>query len=369
MMPKLHTDSDMQTRRVQSTGGLRGMLITAMVLILLPGAQAVHALDLLSPFKNMFGKDDSIIIWQAPGQFVKIAEQDWDRKHRKAPRNSHPAAVDPNELAVVLAAIQSWDTEGVSNREMAVFTPEAIRQLSVQLTAALDRAGPNQDVVFAVTGRHDGISGDRTTAGRMFMHEGELNIIFGDVLSPNRKSDDNTSHYTKPHRAGKRMEPLSRSVRVANGPGIAYWQGNGWNRDDWIKIDIARTLAAYRGPPIQVAAQAAPVMSATAPAAVNDDLQQRWQQREELARQRKQMEQSQAGQTATPAQAAQAPAEVRTQPRVQAAPVYSNSATSTASSGMDSLEHRLATLKSLYEKDLITKDEFDSKRREILGEL
>ena len=372
-------------RLVQSfpNEGNRLVVISLFAFALLLGAQTASAVDLLSPFKNLLGGDDSIVLWQEAGSFIKIVDQDWDRKHRKAPRNQHPAAVNPNEIAVVLASIESWDTEGVSNRQVPVFTPESIRQLAPQLTAALDRVDPDQDIVFAVTDNHDELSGLRSTAGRLFMHDGELNIIFGDVLSPARGYDDDTSYYAKPHRAGKRMESLSRSIRVASGPGMHYWEDNGSQRDDWLIIHIGQTVAAYRGTAVQAAApaRAAPAALA-APAPVNSNQMQRWQQREEMARARKQLESSQGGAaqvpvTATPAPVAPAAMPAPVAPRaaapvvatMQSAPVYSQAPVQTSVQQDVRIEERLTRLKALHDKGLITKDEFDSKRQEILDQL
>jgi hypothetical protein len=388
-------------RRVNSKVGdlLLGGLLTAF---LLAGTHPVAAVDLLSPFKNLLGSDDSTIIWRDNGAFVKITEQDWDRKHTKAPRNQHPAQINPNELALALAAIETWDTEGLSNRQIHVFSQHSIQQLVTPLVEALNRADPDQDVVFAITDEHEELSGVRTTAGRMFMQDGELNIIFGDVLASGGYDDD-TSHYAKPHRAGKRMESLSRSTRVAAGPGMRLWETEFSSRDDWLIVHMGQTEAAYRGAPIQSisppvqaqsTARVAPAAS-VASAPVSGDQLQRWQQREEMARARKQMEATQGAAPAVVAPAAPAPAPVATTPApaarpvpvpvrtpaptasaappiaaaVQTAPVYNSSLPTAESHNDKRVDERLTTLKSLHDRGLITKDEFDAKRREILDQL
>ena len=377
---------------------LLGSLLAAAML---PGMRTAGAVDLLSPFKNLLGSDDSTIIWRDNGAFVKITKQDWDRKHTKAPRNQHPAQVNPNELALALAAIETWNTEGLSNRQIPVFSQHSIQQLLTPLAEALDRADPDQDVVFAITDEHDDLSGVRTTAGRMFIQNGELNIIFGDVLASGGYDGD-TSHYAKPHRAGKRMESLSRSTRVAAGPGMRLWETEFSSRDDWLIIHMGQTAAAYRGapvqsiaPPVQMSSTAsvAPVASA-APAPVSGDQLQRWQQREEMARARKQLEPGQGAAPAAVAPVATAPAPVvraapapvvraapapvqapapvaRTAPPVVAAPqpVYSAGLPTADSHNDKRVDERLTTLKSLYDRGLINKDEFDAKRREILDQL
>lgn len=372
---------------------LLGGLLAA---VMLPGMRTAGAVDLLSPFKNLLGSDDSTIIWRDNGAFVKITEQDWDRKHTKAPRNQHPAQVNPNELALALAAIETWNTEGLSNRQIHVFSQHSIQQLVTPLVEALGRADPDQDVVFAITDEHDELSGVRTTAGRMFMLDGELNIIFGDVLASG-SYDDDTSHYAKPHRAGKRMESLSRSTRVAAGPGMRLWETEFSSRDDWLIVHMGQTAAAYRGAPIQSVATPVQMQSSAsgapaasvAPAPVSGDQLQRWQQREEMARARKQLEPTQGAAPTAVAPVATAPAPVArtapapvrapapaasmTSPPVAAAPrtapVYNASLPTAESHNDKRVDERLTTLKSLYDRGLINKDEFDAKRREILDQL
>ena len=356
-------------------------IVTALFLLAFLGFMGqAQALDLLKPFSKLFGGDKGIVIWEAPGQFVKIVDQDWDYRHRRAPENSHPANLKPEDLAIVLASIQAPDPEGTAI--VPVFTRNEILVLAEKLSMALDRSQPNQDVVFGVEDYHDNVVSNnrRSTGCRVFYEGGDLNMIFGDVLQPVSSSSDNTSEYSKPHRAGRRMESNGRDIRVASGPGINYWQGRGIQRQDWIRVDVRSTIAAYLGPRPQLVAQSAPEsmqqqqpvynsMPRQQPAPGYELSAENRRLREELARERKRM--SEGGQE-TPdrdqdygaARAAPVSSVASSSPPVEyRAPEKTNSNTNQTDTD---IVRRLTTLKSLYDKQLITSDEYDAKRKEIL---
>lgn len=336
-----------------------------------------QALDLLKPFTRLFGKEKGIIIWQAPGQFVKIVDQDWDYKHHRAAENSHPANFKPEDLAIVLASIQAPDPEGTAL--VPLFTQNEIQVLADKLSVALDRSQQDQDVVFGVVDYHDNLASNsrRSTGCRVFYQGGELNMIFGDVLVPVSSVSDNTSEYSKPHRAGRRMESNGREIRVARSPGIFYWQGRGIERQDWVLVDVRSVIAAYRGPRPRLVAQTVeervpqqrPVYNTVQneqPATGYELSAENRRLREQLARERKRMSEGNLEKSSLDT------GEVRTTP---ARPTVNSSAVEYRAVENNNINRkepdtdivrRLTTLKSLYDKRLITSDEYDAKRKEIL---
>jgi hypothetical protein len=363
-------------------GFFRGTRLVSVCLLglYLLVAAPVQALDLLKPFSKLFAGDAGVVIWKGPGQYVTIVDQDWDYKHTRAPKNSHPVQLRPEELAIVLASIQAPDPEG--SAIVPLFTRDEIRILAEKLPVALDRSQPDQDVVFGVVDNHGNVaSGSRRSTGcRLFYQGGDLNMIFGDVLQPTDSIDDDTSHYAKPHRAGRRMESNGREIRVATGPGITHWQGRGMVRRDWITIDMHSAIAAYRGPqpglqPQLVTKTAEVSVQQQQPVANYELSAENRKLREELARARKRMSQDQEVPESGSYGAAQnAPA--------TPAPVMSSTAVEPRDSGSiretrgyndtagnrdsDDIVQRLTTLKALYDKQLITGAEYDAKRKEIL---
>ena len=338
------------------------LFLTAGLLVI---GTSANALDLFSPIKNLFSGDEGLVIWRAPGQYVKVVEQDWDRGKRRAPANAHPANLNVNEVAMVLASLRAVDPEGSSQASVPIFTVDEVSLLAGKLAEAFTKANSKQDVVFAVIDTHQALASNnrRSTAGRMFMLEGRLNIIFGDLLQLVDEIDDpgsgDISHFARPHSAGRRIEPVDLSVHVVAGPGIVYREVLGNARLDWVGIDISSAVAAYKGPQIPVAVDT----TATPPAkagAVPDDkaqlLQERRQMLEEMARLKKELKEKE-GSDATAAG------------RQVGQEIPKGAAATGDSMANNTVEQRLTMLKSLYEKKLITSEEYEAKRKEILNDL
>jgi hypothetical protein len=359
----------------------RTIIRIALLTVTLTACASLQAVDLMAPFrglKGLFGKDDSVVIWQGRGQYIKIVEQDWDRDHRRAPGNDHPAQVSAPHMAVVMAALQAWRPEDKpqTDRSVPLFTDEEISLFAPMLADALAKAGPKQDVVFAVTDTHAGFPRDarRSTAGRMFMQSGRLNIIFGDVLRPaDDGDDDDISHYTEPRRAGKRMEPTGRDVVIGSGSGISYYRVFERPRVDWVMIEVPAIAAAYRGPPLVATAPAITPAGAASPAGGALSTENR-RLREELARLRKEsalnpgaapaaVTQPPPNANITPVEPVPAPAPVAAQPRASPA------AAPPAANVPATVQQRLRLLKDLHDQGLITDQEYDAKRKEIVEQI
>ena len=337
-----------------------------LLLALLAGN--AYAVDLMAPFrglKNLFGNDDdAMVVWRGQGQYIKIVEQDWDKDHRKAPRNEHPAQVTAPHMAVVLASLQGWRPEDSpeSTRSVPLFTNDEISTFAPMLADALAKAGPKQDVVFATSGRHEGVSNDgaRTNAARMFVTNGKLNIIFGDALRPATGAANDISQYSEPHRAGKRLEPTSRDIVLNKGAGINYYTIFDRARVDWLVIDIPALVAAYRGP--ELVTSPMPSVSANGPAGETLSQENR-KLREELARLRK--DGGAAATSVAPAVVAQPPAAGSRPIDQSSTPPISAPATGAA----DSVQKRLQLLKELHDKGLISDKEYEAKRKEIVDQI
>ena len=229
--------------------GYAARLILAMFVFV--HAPAVHA-DIFSPFKKLFSDNDELVIWEAPGQYVKVVDQDWMKDHKHPPKNKHPVKLNPRQLAVALASLYVFLSQDSSGKKVQVFTMDQVALLSGKLVEALDKAHPDQDVVFAIS------DNQYSTAGRLFFTGGNLNIILGDVLQAvdGKPDSSDVSYYDFPHRAGKRWKPVEYSTQIVTAQGIRYAQIKTQRREDWVVIDIPAVMAAYQGPQIPVAVTA-----------------------------------------------------------------------------------------------------------------
>lgn len=224
--------------------------------------------------------------------------------------NDHPAGFTASQIRAVLALQKT-------GRDGTLLNDEELNEIAAPIAAALSKAGPREDLTFAVAGKHGFIgsfAGPRSvTSGRVFYKSGGLNIIFGEVRL--QGTDALTaSGFLQPSvlqqfPPGSRTHVSPTPDLLAEG-GIAYGASN---RRDW-------TIVAAGGIPLPL------VVTRTAPAA-------------------------------TPA----AP--------VAATPGAAPAAAPAAITPEQDIERRLTTLKSLRDKGLITEQEYDDKRKEILKSL
>jgi len=363
-----------------------------LLLCLLFVCAPVQAVDWLAPLKG-FGKEPEIVVWQGPGMYVKIVEQDRYKKYERPAKNAHPAAISAQDIAVVLASLTTGNSGGTVGKGAPLFTSGEIGQVAPKLAEAFAKAQERQDVIFAVSDAQ-GNPGRGITAARVFIEAGRFNLILGDALQPGGQGAPQLiDHEQAPWRPGRRREAMETAQSMGSTPGISFRPGARSPRYDWAIIDVRSLVATYRGPqvPLATAAASAPAGGAEAGAETNAQLlKERQQMRLEMARMRKQME-SQQGEssTASPPPAAPeskpvaapqsattvgtpgatAPVEPRPTPPVTAPAEVRTAVPAPASAGAQSMEQRLSTLQTLHAKKLITDEEYAVKRKKILDEL
>lgn len=97
-----------------------------------------------------------------------------------APVNAHPFAISASELRRLLAGINVAGADSIG--KAPVFSKEELAMIVPPLAAALSKAGPHQDVTFAVTaypGLFGSYSPKSVTTGRLFASADAVNLIFG----------------------------------------------------------------------------------------------------------------------------------------------------------------------------------------------
>jgi hypothetical protein len=292
-------------------------VLAALAAVLVLGAAATP-----EPVRAAEATRDGVVVWEGKkDQWVRLEPQDDPR----APPNAHPATLDDATIAAALASV--WIGEGESAEP--VFTPDEAQIFATQISRALARATPTQDVTFRTTGSRKTaagrlLKGVRVNTARAFVAGDAFNLILGEVHGQYRKKnvygqwDEDFSEV----RPASRTESAPHEWAVAPSPHVRFAQGpDGRERDDWLMFDRERLAALVRPPD-------APAAAATPPPA------------------------SAGGAAPAPAGAApQAPAPVP------------------APSPEADMERRLRTLKDLHEKGLITEEAYRAKIEEILSVL
>tara|TARA_B100001540_G_scaffold37080_2_gene32831 strand:- start:17859 stop:18800 length:942 start_codon:yes stop_codon:yes gene_type:complete len=284
------------------------------------------------------------ILWESGSNlFIKLAKQDKSASG-KTPPNSHPVTLNEKDVGDALLLLELWDKdyyeEGMAER---VFTVEMARLLGEHISAGLKIADTKEDITFAVVGRKGGMLGSYDTvytAGRAFYLDGSLNLILGDWdRSPDKGKEvayagTATEKPKYVFTLGKRRKPskmLDKSILTVEG--IENIKVKGKTRKDWFKFDLEKTKLAV------IASKEKKRRSSKEykqEKLLKDEAaklaKERREIRLEMARMRKEME---------------------------------------ASMKPDSLstEERLQKLQVLKEKNLISDEEYDKKRADILNDI
>lgn len=258
------------------------------------------------------------VIWEGDDQSVALAPQD----ENTAPPNDHPATVAEKDIERMLASLRFRYADQESDTPpVAVFNAEQVEILGRALASGLGRATPAQDVTFSIIGAHRLSPGalvrrNRLTAGRVFFREGKLNVIFGELQSPYRKKNiyGRVDQDFYPREYGSRTIPAEvESLLIASTATSLRDDADG-PRYDWVVFD--------------------PDMAGALPSPYSSPME------------------------AEPEETVPAPA-----------PADPVAADTSEAAGRDTIEQRLATLKRLREKGLVSEEAYREKVDEILEEL
>lgn len=290
-----------------------------------------------------FGGDDKEI-WRASEQYVKLGRQDG----RNTPPNDHPVELSPDDVAAALRSLEYWSGRGRESGESeVVFLPGVASSLGGRIVQGLAKAEPDQDVVFAVAQMKRLALGLRDRAyvgGRAFYKDGKLNIILGDYdRPPDRGRETAAAAHGYDYSAtyffneGSRSRSGQFNHSVMTGGGIQVHEDDrGVRRNDWFVIDVDEAARTAR----MRDQQREEPETAQARKLREDAARMQREQRElraEMARMRQEIRQIGDG-SASPG------------------------------SGQ-TIEERLAVLEKLRGEDLITDEEYQARRQEILSDI
>ncbi|CAG1017845.1 hypothetical protein BURC_02544 [Burkholderiaceae bacterium] len=262
---------------------------------------------------------DSLFGKSAAGDAAADKERAWKldeftairvvEKEKGAPANGHPAQLDPAALRTALGSVQVR----VRNGDEPLFDPAELEPLVPVLVRAFSLAGPNEDVLLLSTARRGGgsLATPHAVTARLFVQGEALQFIINDArlefIEAQRRTHVNPRFvYGSRSRAGKESLHSGAARSV---------------RADWLAFTLGQ-----------------PAVSSSA--------------------------------GATRPAASPPVAEVATSPSPAAVAVTAPPAAPGLPAGAgDAIEQRLITLKRLRDKNLISEDEYQQKRREVLQKL
>lgn len=208
-------------------------------MVLLAGSLAVSLAVLsmaLSACGEMMRKPEAQVLsyqYRTDYSFVRL-----ERIEPGAADNAHPVAVSAGTLRQALAKL---NVKGTVNRGgNPVFNNEELTEIAPHLSAALAKAGPKEDVTFAVSGDHGPLGANSpptATTGRIFAQDGRLNIIFGRVHEDYETRDLNL--FTKVFLPGSRARQIESGwTMLPENAGVVD------KRTDWVTLDASALAAA-----------------------------------------------------------------------------------------------------------------------------
>ncbi len=164
--------------------------------------------SMVDSVKTSFEKDAKQL-FKSREQYVRIVKQD-AVKGVKVPPNEHPVFFDTDQIRNALGSLEIM-MPGQS-KSLPVFSKPELDTLAPYVRQGLSEAGPEEDVIFAVIGDYKAVYGlaktPKYTTGRVFYREGKLNIIFG-------KIQEDYKSYGLYAPEDRRLKPLAPGVRSA----------------------------------------------------------------------------------------------------------------------------------------------------------
>ena len=283
------------------------------------------------------------ILWESGiNLYIKLDKQDKSVSGKTTP-NNHPVELSEKHIAESLELLELWSKDYYEDGNAEnVFTVTQSRLLGEHIAKGLKKARPNQDIVFALVAMKKGgfgISEPKYMGGRAFYYDNKLNIIIGDYNKPRNKGMEaavggtGTVEIRYNIIVGKRRKASKFDMQLLKVDGIDYATANSKTRKDWVLLDLAKTKKTIAS---RKESKRRNTKEYKQDKLLKDEAaklaKERREMRLEMARLRKEMDENKRGSDL-------------------------------------SIEERLGKLQELRDKELISKEEYDKRRAEILNEI
>ena len=283
------------------------------------------------------------VLWKSGSNlYIKLTEQD-ESKRETTPPNKHPVQLNASQVSSALEGIEAWSGGGFFKKKKlkTLFSLQQSRLLGQYISAGLSKARPDQDIVF-VLGRSEKkyviIQNRGYTGGRAFYLDGKLHIIIGDYDNEGDRFKETAykSHgvtdVKQYFKHGRRAKASGFKGSVVVRAGVTPHTDGKKARRDWLEVDLEQAASVYLAEKKERQPQE-PVTSEAMQAEAARMARERREMRLELAKMRKEMKSSTGGKSA------------------------------------QTIEQRLITLQELRDKELISAEEYEQKREQLLGEI
>lgn len=279
------------------------------------------------------------ILWESgKNLFIKITKQDKSKSGKTSP-NNHPVTLNGKDIREALGLLEIW-TKGFYKGEQAtkVFSSSVARRLGEHVAKGLKMANPNEDIIYTLVMQKKGSLGDMVSSyqtGRVFFLDNRLNIIIGDYDNPGDKLKElvyggamETVKYS--FRTGKRAKASKKfKENTIVVDGITNHKVGSKFRRDWFIVDLEKTKQTITA-------------NKNIKRKSSDEYKQSLE-KAKLAKERREM-------------------------RLEMARIRQEMKKN-KNTGSTSIEERLESLSTLKQKGLISDEEYEKKRIEILNDI
>ena len=150
--------------------------LAALVLSLSLGAAALPVTAAEEPMDFLFGSSGQAPRNQAVWKYGEFSALRLVEQEGGASPNEHPVRLDPASLVNRLASVEFDSGKG---RWRPLFSRDELEEMAPQLSQALAQARPDQDLLLASSARREGgaLSLPQTLTARLFARAGELQLI------------------------------------------------------------------------------------------------------------------------------------------------------------------------------------------------
>ncbi len=318
---------------------VRSLSTTAVLYLFLLLYAGIVRADLLPDF----GANDEALWRSGSNLYIRLTDQDQSKKD-VTPPNSHPVQLNANQVTNALEGLEAWSGGGFFKKKelRSLFSLQQARLLGQFISTGLAKARPDQDIVFVLARsekKYFVLQNTGHTGGRAFYLDGRLHLIIGDYDNEGDRFQETVekSHGITETRQyfkhGRRAKSAGFKGTIVGRAGIEAHVDGKKTRRDWIEIDLEQAATVYLAEKAEQAPQET-VTSAAMQAEAARMARERREMRLEMAKMRKEM---------------------------QSSPGENNSG--------QTIEQRLLTLKELRDKELISPEEYQQKREEILGDI
>ncbi len=282
-------------------------------------------------------------LWKSGSNlYIRLTDQD-ESKKEATPPNQHPVQLNPDQITNALEGIEAWSGGGFFKKKKLknLFSLQQSRLLGQYISTGLSKARPDQDIVFVLARsekKYLVIQNTGYTGGRVFYLDGKLHLIIGDYDNEGDRFKE-TAH--KSHgvtdvkqyfKHGRRAKPSGFKGSVVARAGVNPHVDGGKTRQDWVEIDLEQAASVYLAEKAEQTPQETVINEAVQAEAAR------------LARERREM-------------------------RLELAKMRKEMKSSSGDNSARTIKQRLITLQELRDKELISAEEYQQKREQILGEI